>query len=185
MHHGMIFTGRRVGLSLYVIAGRAFIDWCLALVAFQGPPAIVGLILYGELYSHSVPPLPFGLIYLPCPGNGFGFLCGPRAIWLLVLFALGVVVILYVNVRRRPASESGLARVDLMDRRRLWITLAIAASALLAFGFVWGWINYFGIGGQLPVITSIYNVVAPFIHLLFIVTGIAAGRHLRRSGQSL
>ena len=86
----MIFTRRGLGVSLFAVAGLAFIDWCLALVAFRGPPAIVGLILYGELYSHSISPL--------------------------------------------------------------------------------------------PLITPIYQVVAPLIHLLFIVASVAAGRYLRQSG---
>lgn len=185
MRSSMIFAGRWVGVFLFVMAGLAFIDWCLTLVAFRGSPAIVGLILYGELYIRSFPPLPSGLVLLPCPGNGFGFLCGPWAIFLLFLFVLAVGVGLCINVKRRLAFGSAPRGVGLLDWRRLLLNLLIVASVLLAFGFVWGWLQYFGIAGRLPLVTPIYQVVAPFIHLLFIVTCFAAGRHLRWGGQTV
>ncbi len=184
MYSGLTLNGRRIGVFLFVMAGLALVDWGFAAVAFRGLPSIVGLILHGELYSHSYPPLPFGLIFLPCPGNGFGFLCGPWAILLLFLFTLAVGAVLYVNVTGGLAWGSGQGRVGLLDRRRLSANLLIVISVLLAFGFVWGWLQYFAIGGRLPVISPVYQVVAPFIHVLFIVAGIAAGCRLRRGGQT-
>ena len=172
-------------MFLLVMAGLAFIDWWLALVPFRGPPAIVGLFLYGELYSRSFPPMPSGLILSLCPGNGFGFLCGPWALLLLFLFALAVGVAVYVNIKMWLAREHGQGRVGLLDRRRILVSLLIVVSVSLAFGFVWGWLQYFNIVGRLPLITPIYQVVAPLMHILFIVTGIAAGRHLHRSVQTV
>ena len=69
----MIFTGRQVGMSLFGMAGLALVDWVLGEVVSRGWPAMVGLVLYGELYDNSYPPLPWGLMFLPCPGNGFAF----------------------------------------------------------------------------------------------------------------
>jgi hypothetical protein len=181
----MIFTGRRIGVFLFVMAGLALIDWGLAAVAFRGPPAIVGLILYGELYGHSHPPLPYGLMRLPCPGNGFASFCGPWALSLMFLFTLAVGIGLYVNVMRTLALGFVQGRVGPLDRRRLFVNLSIVASVLLAIGFVWGWVQYFGISERLPWVTPIYQVVAPFIHLLFILASLAAGRHLRRSRQTV
>ena len=181
----MIFTGRRIGVFLFVMAGLALIDWGLAAVAFRGPPAIVGLILYGELYSDSYPPLPSGLMRLPCPGNGFASFCGPWALSLMFLFTLAVGIGLYVNVMRTLALGFVQGRVGPLDRRRLFVNLSIVASVLLAIGFVWGWVQYFGISERLPWVTPIYQVVAPFIHFLFILASLAAGRHLRRSCQTV
>ena len=96
----MIFTGRRTGVFLFVTAGLAVVDWVLAGVAFRGVPAIIGLVLYGELHDHSYPSLPSGLMFLPCPGNGFAFFCGPWAVSLLFVFILAVGIGLYVNVTR-------------------------------------------------------------------------------------
>lgn len=45
----MTFTGRRIGVFLFVMAGLALVDWVLAGVVFRGLPAIIGLIRYGEL----------------------------------------------------------------------------------------------------------------------------------------
>lgn len=179
----MLFTGRSIGLFLFVMAGLAFIDWWLALVPFRGPPAIVGLFLYGELYSRSFPPLPSGLILSLCPGNGFGFLCGPWALLLLFLFALAVGAAVYVNIKMWLAREHGQGRVGLLDRRRILVSLLIVVSVLLALGFVWGWLQYFGIAGRLTLITLVYQVVALFIHPLFVVASVAAGRRLRRGAQ--
>ena len=186
----MIFTGRRIGVFLFVMAGLALIDWGpAAAVAYRGPPAIVGLILYGELYGHSHPPLPYGLMRLPCPGNGFASFCGPWALSLMFLFTLAVGIGLYVNVMRTLALGSVQGWVGLLDRRRLFINLSIVASVLasvfLAIGFVCGWVQYFGISERLPWVTPIYQVVAPFIHFLFILASLAAGRHLRRSRQTV
>ena len=181
----MIFTGRRIGVFLFVMAGLALVDWGLAAAAFRSPPAIVGLILYGELYNDSYPPLPSGLMFLPCPGNGFAFFCGPWALSLISLFTFAVGIGLYVNVMRTLALGFVQGWVGLLNRRRLLINLSIVASVLLAFGFVWGWVEFFGISERLPRVTPIYQVVAPFIHLLFILASLAAGRHLRRSRQTV
>ena len=181
----MIFTGRRIGVFLFVMAGLALVDWGLAAAAFRGPPAMVGLILYGELYNDSYPPLPSGLMFLPCPGNGFAFFCGPWALSLISLFTFAVGIGLYVNVMRTLALGFVQGWVGLLNRRWLLINLSIVASVLLAFGFVWGWVEFFGISERLPRVTPIYQVVAPFIHLLFILASLAAGRHLRRSRQTV
>ena len=73
-------------MFLFVMASLALIDWGLAAALFGGPPAIVSLILYGELYNNYYPPLPSGLMLLPCPGNGFAFFCGPWVLSLILLF---------------------------------------------------------------------------------------------------
>ena len=93
----MIFAGRRIGVFLFVMAGVALVDWGLAAAIFRGPPAIVDLILYGELYNDSHPPLPSGLMFLPCPGNGLAFFCGPLLLSLIFLFTLAVGIGLYVK----------------------------------------------------------------------------------------
>ena len=172
-------------MFLFVMAGVALVDWGLAAATFRGPPAIVDLILYGELYKDSQPPLPSGLMFLPCGGNGFAFFCGPWALSLIFLITLAVGIGLCVNVMRTLAVGFVKGWVGLLDRRRLFINLSIVASVLLAFGFVWGWVQFFGISEHLPWVTPIYHVVAPFIHLLFILASLAAGRHLRRSRQTV
>ena len=172
-------------MFLFVMAGLALIDWGLGAVAFRGPPAIVGLIIYGELYNNFYPPMPSGLVLLPCPGNGFAFFCGPWALSLILLFTFAVGISLYVNVMRTLALEFVQGWVGLLDRRWLLINLSFVVSVLLAFGFIWGWVQFFGISGRLPWVTPIYQVVAPFIHLLFILASLAAGRHLRRSRQTV
>ena len=90
-------------MFLFVMAGVALVDWGLAAATFRGPPAIVDLILYGELYNDFQPPLPSGLMLLPCPGNGFAFFCGPWALSLILLITLAVGIGLYVNVMRTLA----------------------------------------------------------------------------------
>ena len=167
------------------MAGLALIDWVLAGVVFRGLPAIIDLIRYGELYDHSYPPLPSGLMFLPCPGNGFAFFCGPWALSLISLFAFAVGIGLYVNVTKARALGSVQGWVGSLDRRRLFVNLSLVASVLLAFAFVWGWVQFFRISGPLPGITLIYQLVAPFMHPLFILVSIAAGRHLRRTHQGV
>ena len=182
----MIFTGRRIGVFLFVMAGLALVDWGLAAAAFRGSPAIVDLILHGELYNDSYPPLPSGLMFLPCPGNGLAFFCGPLLLSLIFLLTLAVGIGLYVNVMRTLAVGFVQGWVGLLDRRRLFVNLSIVASVLLAFGFVWGWVQvFFGISEHLSWVTPIYHVVASFIHLLFVLVSLAAGRHLRRSRQTV
>ena len=181
----MIFTGRRVGMFLFVMAGLALVDWFLYGVIFRGLPPIVGLILYGELYYDSYPPLPSGLMFLPCPGNGFAFFCGPWAISLISLFTLAVGIGLYVNVKRALALGSDLGWIGPLDRQRFVVYLALVASVLLAFGFVWGWVTLFGFVERLSWVTPVYQVLALFLHLLFILVSVAAGRHLRRSPQAV
>ncbi len=180
-----IFTGRRMGVFLFVMAGVAIIDWILATAVFRGPPAIVDLIFYGQLFNDFHPPLPAGLLRLPCPGNGFAFFCGPWALLLIIAFAFAAGVGLYVNARRTLAVVLLQGWVGSLDRRWLRINLTFVASVLAAFGYVWGWAQYFGLLGQVLGITTVYQVAAPFIHLLFILVSLAAGRHLRRSGQTV
>ena len=172
-------------MFLFVMAGLALIDWGLAAVAFGGPPAIVGLIIYGELYNNYYPPLPSGLMLLPCPGNGFAFFCGPWALSLILLFTFAVGIGLYVNVMRTLALGFVQGWVAPLDRWKLLINASFVVSVLLAFGFVWGWVQFFGISVGLPLVTPIYQVVAPFIHLLFILASLAAGYHLRQSRQTV
>ena len=181
----MIFTGRRTGVFLFVMAGLGLIDWGLNAVPYRGPPAIISLVLYSELYDRSYPPLPYGLMYLPCPGNGFAFFCGPWALSLISLFTLAVGISLYVNVKRSRALGSVQGWVGPLDRQRFFVSLAIVASVLLAFGFVWGWVQFFGFLERLSLVTPVYQGLAPFIHLLFILVSLAAGRHLRRSRQGV
>ncbi len=72
-----IFNNRRFGTFLLVMAGIAAFDWVITMLVFRGPPAIIALILYGEIYDRGYPPLPQGLIFGLCPGNGYSFLCAP------------------------------------------------------------------------------------------------------------
>ena len=137
-------------MFLFVMAGLALIDWGLAAALFGGPPAIVSLILYGELYNNYYPPLPSGLMLLPCPGNGFAFFCGPWVLSLILLFTFAVGIGLYVNVMRTLALGFVQGWVVPLDRRRLFINVSMVVSVLLAFGFVWGWVQSFGISEGLP-----------------------------------
>ena len=179
----MLFTRRRVGMFLYVMAGAAVIDWIL-IFTFRGSPAIVGLILYGELYPSSSPALPSGLILAPCPGNGFASICAPWALLLLVIFTFAVGLGLYINASRTRNLVSALGWVASLHRRWLLTNLVFVVSVLVAFAYVWGWLQYFGIVGQVPGITQIYQAVALFIHLLFVLVSIVAGRRLRRGPQA-
>ena len=179
----MTFTGRRIGVFLFVMAGLALVDWVLAGVVFRGLPAIIGLIRYGELYSDSYPPLPSGLMFLPCPGNGLAFFCGPWALSLISIFTFAVGIGLYVNVTRARGLGFAQGWAGSLDRWRLFVNLSLVASVLLAFAFVWGWVQFFRISGPLPGVTPIYQLVAPFMHPLFILVSIAVGRHLRRTHQ--
>ena len=180
---GMIFTGGRIGMFLFVIAGLALVDWLVTGVTFRGPPAIIKLILYGDLYGRSYPPLPSGLMLLPCPGNGFAFFCGPWALSLIFLFSSAVGIGLYVNVKRERSLRLAQGWGGSLDRRRLFVYLSLLASALLSFAFIWGWGQFLRIPGPVPGVTPLYQLVAPFMHPLFILVSIAAARHLRRSHQ--
>ncbi len=167
-------------MFLFVMAGLAAVDWVIADVVIRGWPAIIDLILYGELYDRSYPPLPSGRMFLPCPGNGFAFFCGPWAISLIFLFTLTIGIGLYVKVTRAWGLGKPHARGSPLDRRRLFVYLSLVASMLLAFAFLWGWVQFFLISGSRAGITLIYRLVVPFIHALFILVSIGAGRHLRR-----
>ena len=71
--------------------------------------------------------------------------------------------------------------VAFLNRRWLVINLVFVASALLTIGYVWVWLQYFGIAGRVPGFTHVYRVLAPFIPILFPWVTIAAGRHIRHS----
>ena len=172
-------------MFLFVMATLALFDWVLTGVVFRGWPTIIDLIRYGELYDRSSPPLPSGLMFLPYPGNGFAFFCGPWALSLIFVFTLAVGFGLYVNATRTLALGFAQGWAGSLDRRRLFVILSFVASVLLAFAFVWGWVQFFRISGHLPGVTPVYQLVAPFMHLLFILVSVSAGRHLRRSRQAV
>ena len=179
----MLFTRRRMGMFLFVMAGAAVIDWIL-IFAFRDSPAIVGLILYGELYPSSSPPLPSGLIRAPCPGNGFASICAPWALLLLIVFTFAVGLGLYANASRTLNLVSVLGWVASLHHRWFLTNLVFVVSVLVAVEYVWGWLQYFGILGQVPGITHIYQAAGAFIHLLFVLVSIVAGRRLRRGPQA-
>ena len=65
---------RSLGIFLFVMAGLAALDWAIGMAIFGWPYRIVNLEYYGDLRGLYEPPFPRILIWVPCPGNGFGFL---------------------------------------------------------------------------------------------------------------
>ena len=184
-----IFTNRRLGTFLFVMAGVAAIDWVIAMVLFRGPAVIIELILHGETY-HTLPPLPQGLIYGLCPGNGYSFLCAPWALFLLILVAAAVAICAWANFIRM-LSRLGDVTQDSRDRaqapmfrERILARLPFGLSVVLALGIVFGWWQYIFSPSGFGLLISMYQVLALFIPPLFIVISLTTGRYLRRSPEA-
>ncbi len=178
-----MITRDRVGMFLLLMLGLAVIDWIIRL-AFFGPD-IIELVLFRQLYNYSYPPLPSGLLSLPCPGNGFAFFCGPWFFSLLIVFGLTVVISLYVHVTRMVSLFSREGSIIPRDRHWFFVSFTILASAILLLAYIWGWIEFFRILEDVPLVTPVCQVVAYFIHYLFFITAFTASRHLRRRPQLL
>ena len=129
------------------MTGVAVIDWVIAMVLFGGPSVIIELILYGEAY-HTLPPLPQGLIYGLCPGNGYSFLCAPWALFLLILVAAAVAICAWANFilmlsRLGDVTQDSRDRAQApMFRERILARLPFGLSVVLGLGIVFGWWQY-------------------------------------------
>ena len=172
---------RRVGMFLLMMLGLAVIDWLVRLVVVG--PDIIELVLNRRLYPFSYPPLPSGLLFVTCPGNGFAFFCGPWFFSLLIVFGLAVVISLYVHVTRMLTLISRDCSVSPLDRYCFFVSCTILASAILLLAYIWGWIEFFGIFSDVPLVTPTFQVAAYFIHYLFFLAVFTASRHLRRNPQ--
>ena len=184
-----IFTNRRLGTFLLVMAGVAAIDWGIAMLLFRGPPAIIALILHRETYDSGYPPLPQGLIFGLCPGNGYSFLCAPWSLFLLILVLAAVAVCVWVDLIRMLSLRGDITQVS-RDRTqapmlREWIMarLPFGLSVVLTLGIVWGWRQVIFPPSDVAVLTAMYQVLAPFIPPLFILITLITGRYLRLSPE--
>ena len=175
---------RPIGTFLFVMAGLAALDWVIGTVMFGWPHRIINLEYYGDLRVVYQPPLPRTLIYLPCPGNGYGFLCGPWALFLIFVTLLAATVCLIVNLIYSFASIGGRRDGSVLTRLPVQIFFAVASLAL-AIAYLWTWSIYLAPRSwELPTGTPLtVEVVSSLIPHLFIVVCVATGWRLWRASS--
>ena len=87
-----------LGIFLFVMAALAAFEWIIAAAFTDWPYRLVNLDYYGDIRVVYHPPLPQVIIYLPCPGNGYGSLCEPWALFLIFTTLLVSAVCLIINL---------------------------------------------------------------------------------------
>ena len=175
---------RPIGIFLFIMAGLATLDWVIGTAMFGWPHRIINLEYYGDLRVVYQPPLPRTLIYLPCPGNGYGFLCGPWALFLIFVTLLAATVGLIVNFVYALASIGGWR--DSSMPTRLWVQIFFAVASLaLAIAHLWTWSIYLAPRSWgLPTGTLLMvEVVSSLMPPLFIVVCVATGWRLWRASS--
>ena len=166
---------RPLGMFLIVVAGLAALDWVVGMAIFGWPHNIYNVEYYG-LRAVYQPPLPRTLIFLPCPGNGYGFLCGPWLLFLVFVTLLVSAVCLVVNLIYFFTSLGN----DIEGSVSLKIpaqVLFAGTSLALALGLLWTWsIPLVPRSWGLPTGTPLtLKVVSSFLPLLFILVSVATG----------
>ena len=176
---------RWLGIFLFVMAGLAVLDWAISIAIFGWPYRIVNLEYYGDLRGLYEPPFPHILIYLPCPGNGFGFLCGPWALFLIFVTVLASATCLTANVVYALSSAGGDSDSSVLLGRPAQIFF-VAASLVLLAGFLWTWFISlaprsweFPTGG--PVFLEVLSSLMP---PLFVFVCAVTGWRLRRASST-
>ena len=176
---------RWLGIFLFVMAGLAVLDWAISIAISGWPYRIVNLEYYGDLRGLYEPPFPHILIYLPCPGNGFGFLCGPWALFLIFVTVLASATCLTANVVYALSSEGGDSDSSVLLGRPAQIFF-VAASLVLLAGFLWTWFISlaprsweFPTGG--PVFLEVLSSLMP---PLFVFVCAVTGWRLRRASST-
>ena len=153
-------------------------DWILSFGLSGGTiPAILDLIVYGELDTSGIQPLLFTFGLLLCPGNGYTAFCEPLGWFFFLLGALAVVTCLLVNLSRGVAST----REGLVGGKNRWLrfhNLKFYASAVCAAGY-----SLIGIHASLDpdyptAVSVVYLVLATIAPPLFVVVTMVTGRRL-------
>ena len=171
---------RPLAIFLFVMAVLAAFEWIIAAAFVDWPYRLVNLDYYGgDIRVVYHPPLPHLLIYLPCPGNGYGSLCGEWALFLIYTTLLVSVVCLIVNLipsRVSIGRHSGGSVLNRLPTRIFFV----GASLALVIGLLWTWsIPYAPLSWGLPTGTPLMvEVVSSLVTPLFIVVCVATGLRL-------
>ena len=176
---------RSLGIFLFVMAGLAALDWAVGMAIFGWPYRIVNLEYYGDLRGLYDPPFPRILIYLPCPGNGFGFLCGPWALLLVFVTVLASATCLTANLVYALRSAGGDSDGSVLPGRPAQIFF-VAASVVLFAGFLWTWFIYLAPGSwEFPTGGPVFlEVLSSLMPPLFVIVCVVAGWRLRRESPT-
>ena len=172
-----------LAMFLFAMAALAAFEWIIAAVFVDWPYRLVNLDYYGgDIRVVYHPPLPQVLIYLPCPGNGYGSLCEPWALFLIFTTLLTSAFCLIVNLILSRASIGRHSDGSALNRIPTR-TLIAAASVALVIGLLWTWsIPYAPLSWELPTGTPLMvEVVSSLVTPLFIVVCVATGWRLRRA----
>jgi hypothetical protein len=173
---------RLLAMFLFVMAALAAFEWVIAAAFVDWPYRLVNLDYYGDIRVVYHPPLPQILIYLPCPGNGYGSLCGPWALFLIFTTLLVSAVCLIVNLLHARAYSGIYSDGSVLDRPPTRY-LSVGASLALVIGLLWTWsIPYAPLSWGLPTGTPLMvEVVSSLVTPLFILVCAATGWRLWRA----